>query len=407
MKFFGLVIITLMLACASLSAHAASSLSAIRLGTHGEITRIVLEMSNTVGFKTFLLDGPERLVIDLPVTTLPASGLKMPASNSFKGLRHGRYDGTTTRLVIDLAHPAKIVAAFTLPPNAGKPARLVVDITPVNRNAFRHEISKIYRSTPGAPGESVMEASHTIPVPPVPPPRAVPTTKPLIVIDAGHGGVDPGAIGAGNVKEKDVTLALAHHLKNVLERSGRYNVLLSRHDDTYIKLYDRVDFARRKNADMFISIHADSIDKPDVRGASIYTLSNTASDAQTAKLAARENRADLIAGVDLSHENPEVANILIDLAMRDTMNQSRYFAGTVVDQLKVRGVRVLPNPHRYAGFAVLKAADIPSVLIEAGFMSNSEEVSLLRSDAYREKLSTAILSGIDSYFGRVALNQGP
>lgn len=226
--------------------------------------------------------------------------------------------------------------------------------------------------------------------------------KPMIVIDPGHGGDDPGAIGANGAKEKTVTLAAAKELKEKLEKSGRYRVHLTRSGDKFIKLQDRVKIGRNQGADLFISLHADSIDKPGVSGASIYTLSNTASDAQTAKLAARENRADLIAGVDLSHEDKEVANILIDLAMRDTMNQSKFFANTVVKQ--GQGIELLDKPHRYAGFAVLKAPDIPSVLIEMGFMSNKREVSQLSSPAYRAKIVNAVSGGIDAYFAKIQKN---
>jgi N-acetylmuramoyl-L-alanine amidase len=238
-------------------------------------------------------------------------------------------------------------------------------------------------------------------------PPAPPAAKPrkgqkyVIVIDAGHGGQDPGAIGANGTKEKTVTLAAAQELKKQLEAMGNYKVYMTREKDKFIKLQDRMMMGRKFGADLFISLHADSIDKPGVSGASIYTLSNTASDAQTEKLAARENRADLIAGVDLRHEDKDVANILIDLAMRDTMNQSKFFANTVVKKAKGRGIRLLERPHRFAGFAVLKAPDVPSVLLEMGFMSNAKEVDQLSSPVYRKQLMSAVAEGIDAYFSRV------
>ncbi len=228
--------------------------------------------------------------------------------------------------------------------------------------------------------------------------------KPLIIIDPGHGGGDPGAIGANNMQEKMVTLATAKELKKQLEATGRYRVVLTRSKDVFIKLYDRVQFARDQGGDLFISLHADSVNRPGVRGASIYTLSDKASDAQTAKLAARENMADLIAGVDLRNEDKDVANILIDLARRDTMNQSKFFANTVVDYAGGQGIRLLERPHRFAGFAVLKAPDIPSVLIEMGYMSNKQEVSQLSTPAYREKIATAVVAGVNAYFSKVQQN---
>lgn len=239
---------------------------------------------------------------------------------------------------------------------------------------------------------------------PTPPATSRKTPKPVIVIDPGHGGQDPGAIGAGGRREKDITLATSLELSRQLEATGRYRVHLTRSTDKFIKLQDRVAIGRKHGADLFISLHADSIDKPTVRGASIYTLSNKASDAQTAKLAARENQADLIAGVDLSHEDKEVANILIDLAMRDTMNQSKFFANTVVSHVQRNDIRLLEQPHRFAGFAVLKAPDVPSVLIEIGFMSNKSEVDQLSSPAYRQKIARSIASGIDAYFAKVQKN---
>jgi N-acetylmuramoyl-L-alanine amidase len=226
----------------------------------------------------------------------------------------------------------------------------------------------------------------------------------VVVIDPGHGGQDPGALAAGGIYEKTVTLAAAKQLKQKLEESGRYQVFLTRDRDVFVKLGDRVKIARKHKADLFVSIHADSIDKSDVRGMSIYTLSNTASDSQTEKLAARENKADLIGGVDLSHEDKDVANILIDLVMRDTMNQSKFFANTIVTQMNKAGVKTLERPHRFAGFAVLKAADIPSVLIEIGFMSNPKEARALNSPEYRHKITKAIQAGVDAYFDKVQKN---
>ena len=195
---------------------------------------------------------------------------------------------------------------------------------------------------------------------------------------------------------------MSKELKAALEKSGKYDVKLTRDSDHYVKLRDRVALARKWGGDLFISIHADSIEKRNVRGASIYTLSDKSSDAQTAKLAARENRSDIIAGVDLTHEDQAVANILIDLASTHTKNQSRYFANLMVDSFKDQNVNILPNTHRYAGFAVLKAPDIPSILIEAGFLSNRKEAELLSTKEYRARIITTIYKGIDNYFTRLA-----
>ncbi|MGB4056478.1 MAG: N-acetylmuramoyl-L-alanine amidase, partial [Alphaproteobacteria bacterium] len=217
--------------------------------------------------------------------------------------------------------------------------------------------------------------------------------------------VDPGAHGINGTNEKIITLAIAKELKAQLESTGRYRVALTRSDDRFIKLRDRVKIARQKEADLFISIHADSIGHSDVSGVSVYTLSEKASDAQTAKLAEQENKSDLIAGIDLSTEDKEVASILVDLAMRDTMNQSGFFANTFLKKLQSHKLNILDKPHRSAGFAVLKAPDIPSVLVETGFMSNKKEAALLSTPAYRKKIASSLREAVDAYFEKVRKNQ--
>jgi N-acetylmuramoyl-L-alanine amidase len=236
----------------------------------------------------------------------------------------------------------------------------------------------------------------------IPEKKAIATNvKRTIVIDAGHGGADPGAIGANGIFEKNITLSMAQELKKELEATGQYNVHLTRNDDRFLRLRDRVNVARNKSADLFISLHADSIGKSDVSGASIYTLSETASDKETAALADRENKADLIAGADLSHVDHDIAQILVGMSMRDNMNQSKFFANNLVDNMQNGGVKTLERPHRYAGFAVLKAPDVPSVLIEIGFMSNANEVKRLNDPKYRARLSNSIRRSIDAYFEKV------
>ena len=218
-----------------------------------------------------------------------------------------------------------------------------------------------------------------------------------MVIDAGHGGVDPGAIGVRGTLEKNVTLAAARELRRQLEATGRYRVVMTRSDDTFLRLRERVNVARTNGAELFISLHADSHPNPNTRGLSVYTLSATASDKEAAALAQRENKADLIAGVNLSAESREVVDILIDLAQRETMNLSAHYAGMLVDNLR-EAVTLLPKTHRFAGFAVLKAPDIPSVLVELGYMSNREEERLLRDPDYRRRLMGAIVRATDAYF---------
>jgi len=221
--------------------------------------------------------------------------------------------------------------------------------------------------------------------------------KAVVVIDPGHGGVDPGALGVSGIYEKHITLAMARELKAQLERSGRYKVHLTRDRDVFIRLRERVAIARQYGADLFISLHADSVNNSQLTGLSVYTLSQNASDGEAQLLADKENKADLLAGIDLSHESTDVANILIDLAQRETMNRSAGFAGGVVDELG-RETSLLGNTHRFAGFAVLKAPDVPSILIELGYLSNPNEERQLRQPDYRSKLAKGISRAVDRHF---------
>ena len=222
--------------------------------------------------------------------------------------------------------------------------------------------------------------------------------KPIIVVDAGHGGIDPGTHGTNGLQEKDVVLAVGKRLRDALEATGHYKVQLTRDSDVFIPLRGRVDIARAAHGDLFVSLHADSNDHHEVRGASIYTLSEDASDKEAAKLAEKENMSDVIAGVDLTGQNSPVASILIDLAQRDTLNRSARFAETVVAKLP-QATMVRPStPHRAAGFAVLKGPDIPAVLIELGYLTNTEDESEMATSAWRTRVAQAIRDAIDTHF---------
>ncbi|MEC7029150.1 MAG: N-acetylmuramoyl-L-alanine amidase [Pseudomonadota bacterium] len=430
----------------------------VRIGMHPDKTRMVLDLSEASKFRVFTLQDPYRLVIDMPDFAWNVGNISKPAASAVTAIRQGDLKPGFSRIVVDLTKPVAVSDAFILRKNNGLPDRLVIDFRQVSTSTFARQKGKVLGILDvDSPAEETVTASYTsnrqdraasytqtyTPQEPAPAATAKPPTttmvvpavkpqietvvassgamvpetkpefetpapridrKPLIIIDPGHGGVDPGAIGANGVFEKHVTLSMAKELQTQLERSGRYRVMVTRRSDNYLKLYQRVDIARQNNADLFVSLHADSIDKSGVRGASIYTLSEKASDSQTAKLAERENKADIIAGADLSHEDKQVADILISLAMRDTMNQSKFLANTMVSSLNKSGIRLLDNAHRYAGFAVLKAPDVPSILIEMGFMSNRSEAQLLTQNEYRRKMASAIKSGIDDYFEKVSRN---
>ena len=219
----------------------------------------------------------------------------------------------------------------------------------------------------------------------------------LVVLDPGHGGIDPGCIGCTGVYEKDVAFSTTREVARLLEATRRYHVRLTRTEDEFIALEDRVAFARSVGADLFLSIHADALPESAARGASVFTLSEKASDKESAALAARENKSDLVAGIDLSRHEPVVSEILFDLARRQTNNLSIRLARDVVSELG-HEVRMLNNSHRSAGFVVLKAPDIPSALVELGCLSNKEEDRLLQQAPYQRKLATGLVRSINDYF---------
>jgi N-acetylmuramoyl-L-alanine amidase len=398
----------------------------VRFGVQSDKTRLVLDLSKPSNFRAFVLGDPVRLVIDLPEFTWSLGAVTNARKAGITAVRHGTLNTGTSRIVFDVGQTVSIQNAFVLLANDSKPDRLVIDFSKVNAQTFTQnknivfgnlEHSQVLDNRPlqnqGAPPPPQPDSRTTsLQVRPVPLPQDKPEPlmdkplkKPLIIIDPGHGGIDPGAIATNGLQEKDIVLSLAKALKKELEQSGQYRVLMTREKDVFIKLADRVKFAREAEGDLFISVHADSVGNPDVRGASLYTLSEKASDAQTEKLAARENKADLIAGIDLSVEDQDVANILVDLAMRDTMNQSKFLAGKLVKTLPSNGLNLLERPHRSAGFAVLKAPDIPSILIEAGFMSNNTEAKRLNTPEHRSRFAKSLHRGIDAYFEQVRKNQ--
>lgn len=392
----------------STTAHALE-VKQIRFGAHPEKIRMVLDISDVTDYRAFVLSSPYRMVIDLPTFKWAAGQVEKPKQAMISDIRQGKLVPGISRIVFDLEQPITIESAFLLPKQGAKENRIVIDYkvtTPPKFNAVKSIIHGTLKVEDYK--DKVTTAQNTgVPHPPsnTSRPSYASRKKPMIIIDPGHGGQDPGASGHSRIYEKNVVLALAKQLKKRLLASGKYRVLLTRERDVFIRLKNRVKFARKHDGDLFVSIHADSIHKPNVHGTSVYTLSKKASDAQTAKLAEKENQADLIGGVGLNVEDEQVAFILGDFLMNDTMNQSKFFANKLVAKLKAHKVYTLQNPHRYAGFAVLKAPDIPSILIEAGFMSNRKEATLLNQASHRQKMAIAIHAGIDSYFNYVYKNE--
>jgi len=393
MKRILLALILLALGTAAMapSLQAKPLASDVRIGVHDGYTRFVIDLSEAVSWRVFTLTDPYRLVIDLPelVWNLPSE--LPPAKKGLIGaLRYGLFAPGQSRVVLDLSGPAGVREVALLPPNETGRHRLFVDLEPVSEAAFDAPEARAVLDSP----VPLPDVSGLIATAPVPQPAG--DQRPLVVIDAGHGGIDPGATGVSGIYEKKLVLDYALALKDALQDSGRYRVLLTRESDLFIPLRDRYAIAERAEADLFISLHANAHAQSSIRGASVFTLSEKGadSDAEAAALAAKENAADALAGVA---EADDVALILGDLMRRETMNLSKAFANRLVTDIGQEAV-LLRNTHRFANFTVLRSPTVPSVLIEVGYLSNDEEEELLRTKAHRELLAAAMLRAIDSYF---------
>lgn len=379
----------------------ATTISDVRLSTFSNGTgRIVVESEKKIDPKIFTLENPKRLVLDIDKSkVLPSVAKKtFKTGQVVSKVRFGKPQKDVSRIVIDLGNNVT-ESHFTLPPENNKGIwRFVLDLKPshpVKAGEYKStasakvlsDASKIQQKTAATP--SLKTKSGLLPFG---------KSKKIIVLDAGHGGQDPGAISKNGHFEKDLTLKMAKETKALLEKAG-YKVVLTRDRDIFITLRGRVKKAHEAKADLFISIHADSARNTKARGLSIYTISEKASDKEAAALAERENKSDILLGMDLDDYQQEVSSVLIDLAKQDTMKESRVYADLVVKEMQ-RTVQLLPNAHRFAGFAVLKSPNIPSVLLEMGYMSNRHEEREMQKAAYRKKLGQALVRAVDAYFGR-------
>jgi N-acetylmuramoyl-L-alanine amidase len=363
--------------------------SDVRLGGDDKQTRLVLDLTQKVDLAAFTLADPYRVVIDLPqvVFKLPAKAGEQ-GRGLVKAFRYGLIMQGGSRIVLDVKGPVRVEKAFALAAVDGQPARLVIDLAATDRDSFMRNIS-LESHTVRSPAVRQTEIA----------PRDNADPRPLVVIDPGHGGIDSGTKSAGGQDEKDVVLAFSQVLRDKLEKSGKYRVAMTRSDDTFVPLNERVRFARAHKASLFISIHADSIPRREgvASGASVYTLSDHASDAEAASLAEAENKSDVIAGVDLSAEPDDVANILIDLAQRETKVFSLQFARTLIGELKPT-TKLHVHPIKSAGFIVLKAPDVPSVLVELGYMSTKDDLGRLTSAPWRARAADSVAQAVDTFF---------
>jgi N-acetylmuramoyl-L-alanine amidase len=361
--------------------------TAARLGGDESQTRFVLDLTRKIDLRAFTLADPYRVVLDIPQVTF---ALPPKTGESGRGLvkafRFGLVMPGGSRMVFDLAKPVRIDKAFAIDASVDAPARLVLELVATDRESFLRKIALDSRlARPEVPSAGRPPASEGDP-------------RPLVALDPGHGGIDNGTKGPNGELEKDIVLDFTQRLRERIEKSGKYRVIMTRSDDTFVPLADRVHIARSAGAALFVSIHADALPhgEGDAQGASIYTLSETASDSEAARLAEIENRADVIAGVDLKTEPDDVAGILIDLAERETKSFSLQFAHKLLSEMKA-ATRLHKTPLKSAGFRVLRAPDVPSVLIELGYVSNRQDLQSLLSDHWRDRTADSIAQAVDVY----------
>lgn len=394
------LVISVVAGCAALAGNLGLPASAadypvasdVRVGGDAKSTRFVVDFDQKVDAATFTLADPYRVVVDLPQIVFklpPASGDS--GRGLVKAFRYGLVMQGGSRIVLDTKGPVRVEKSFALPAADGQPARLVLEMSAIDRDTFLRNAEFEQQRAPRPPKHAVV-------------PAVVEDPRPLVVLDPGHGGIDTGTKGPHGETEKSIVLDFTAALRAKLEQSGKYRVAMTRSDDTFIPLTERVHIARTLKASLFISIHADYLPKREgeAQGATVYTLSDKASDSEAARLADDENKADVIAGVDLTSEPNAVSNILIDLAQRETKTFSAQFARDAVAELKT-ATRIHKHPLKSAGFIVLRAPDVPSVLIELGYVSAKDDLKDLLSPAWRDRTAGALVKAVDAYFApRVA-----
>ncbi len=349
--------------------------------------RFVADLSRKVDSTVFTLADPYRIVVDMPQVDFALPEL---AGSSGRGLikafRYGMIQPGRSRIVIDLTGPATIDKTFTVDPSDGQPARLVIDAVPATRDEFIAATRAYKKTQTEAAGEKSDRATGFDA-----------DDKPIIVLDPGHGGIDLGTRSSDGTLEKNVTLAFAKVLGDQLSATGRYKVVFTRQDDSFIALGDRMNVAHERKAKLFISIHANSFPGSSVRGATVYTASDEASDKMAEALADSENQSDALAGIDVNAaDSNEVMGILNDLTRRETRNFGVSFARNLVTELG-RTTKMFKDPHKEADFKVLEAPDVPSALVELGYLTNAADAKLMVSRDWQDKTAGSIVTAIDEY----------
>jgi N-acetylmuramoyl-L-alanine amidase len=359
-----------------------------RLSGNDRQTRLTIDLSRKIDMRAFTLADPYRVVVEIPQVDfqLPASTGEQ-SRGVIKTFRYGLVKSGGSRIVVDLTGPVRVTKAVVLEPAGGRPAQMVLDVAAVDRETFlRAAAIDNHLPRPRPPARADRGGTPGDP-------------RPVVVIDAGHGGIDPGTRAPTGELEKDLTLEFATALRGKLEAAGKYIVMMTRSDDRFIELSERVQIARQQRAQLLISIHCDALARGDgeAQGATVYTLSDQASDAEAQRLADDENRADAIGGVDLADAPGEIADILIDLAQRETKSFAANFARNVVKDMSTT-TRMHKHPQKSAGFRVLKAPDVPAVLIELGYVSNPRDLKQLVSETWRAHTADAIAHAVQAYF---------
>lgn len=369
-----------------------------RVTSNADATSFAIDLSGDVTAEVFTLANPYRVIVDLPNLSFemkPAGAQK--ARGLISAFRYGLFAERKARVVIDTTGPVRIVRADMTRANSGSGVTLKIDLEPMDAGAFG--------AGTGArrPAQSVAKHSTALAGDKERKPRD--ESRPTIVIDPGHGGIDPGAVGADNVAEKTIVLSVARHLKSAIENLKNFDVLLTRDSDIFVSLSKRLQFSHEHSADLFISLHADAIEErhfaDNIRGATVYTLSERASDAQARLIADKENASDLIAGLEM-HDAPgddQVQSILIDLLKRETANFSNEFSRVLAGQL-AKSIEMSRAPQRSAAFKVLKQPHAPSVLVELGYISNPDDQDKMTTEAWQKKTAGAIAAAVQSYFSK-------
>ncbi|WP_249978884.1 N-acetylmuramoyl-L-alanine amidase [Vreelandella olivaria] len=401
---------------AGVSSLQAATVESMRLWSAPDHARLVFDLSAATSANVFALDNPSRLVIDLDDSQMDTDASTLPLDGSaIDAVRTGVRDGGGLRVVLELNREIS-PRHFTLPPNDQYGHRLVVDMEYPGESAVENPIdpieamirdqeimarqANVQAQVPGSEATPMPDQAPTE----VQPAQPHPQRDIIIAIDAGHGGEDPGAIGPAGTREKDVVLEIARRLAAEVNGTNGFKAVLIRDGDYFIGLRQRTQLAREQKADFFVSIHADAFTSPRPQGSSVYALSQRGATSETAQwLADSENRSDLIGGVDgslsLRDKDQVLRGVLLDLTMTATLNDSLSIGGQVLEQLG-RVNRLHKSRVEQAGFMVLKSPDIPSLLIEVGFISNPEEERRLRDPAHQQGLSTAIFSGLREHFER-------